>query len=275
MKSTSMRTAITRRVLGQVPFLLAATFVAISAATASASVIVADDFDDKTTGDLAGQGGGYNASGSWTSNWTGSTNFDVNAGGRVHGLDGNTYRSFSGATVNQVLYVGVTMQATGADTGYFAAIKVFDQTAGGGTPQYTNTVGLRDVQFGLNASKVSPGLTQTEFNDAQWRFVLKIIPNETGTTDRYQVWVDDVSDSSFDKTEASTKTFNSAGSFFGDVALDVIGIIGAANNNTRYYDDLIVATTFEEAATFAIPEPATGLLLGAIAALALVGWRRR
>jgi hypothetical protein len=247
-------------------FLQTVALVVAVAASAYADVIVLEPFnyDD---GALDGRDGGYEGIGAWTGPWDGDSGPQV-VSLQMKAKNTSMHRTFSGVSDGSTVYVGVTLGMPSDDNSIFSVeLNDPDNTGVGGFN--VQGFGERDGQRTLNGNKVGPNGPFPML----LRMVLRVDLNFSGTQDRMTLWDDDYSDDSFDLTEASPHRSQATLDVFAGT-LTTIGFQGQALGPTITIDDLIVATTFDEAAAGTIPEPATLVLMG-LGSLALRTLRRR
>ena len=230
--------------------------VLVLGTAANAAVIVADDFNDKTDGQLGGQGGGYNGTGAWTSDWAG-TAYNI-VSGELRGKNGEDVRTFSGIAQGETVYFGATFYQPSSDNMRFSVdLNGRDWT-----------FGLRDNKYSLDGGKTGSTPLATYV-----RIVLRLEQNYNGTQDRMQMYWDNFEDGTFDVSEANPGA-TKAGEFFSD-PITALSIHGVALGPLMRLDDLNIVTTFREAGNATTPEPATLALLGLGAAAMLAGRKRR
>lgn len=247
-------------------FLLSGLVVFNGASSADAAILLSDDFTRATDGSLTGTD--PSVGGTWTSFSGTSGEVQVTAG-IVTLTDANsedTGAAFQGGALNSgTIYYGFNVAVTdpgsydGTDYEYFALLKndASDFTSRLDVAAFSAS----GYRFGIAGSSGTA--------DAAWGVDL-----DYGASYRVVVEFDFTSGVStlfVNPTSLSSTSITSAADTVPELTQFAFRQSSASPDFTGTVDDLIVATSFNEAAL--VPEPSS-LLLGALGALALIRRRR-
>ncbi|MFV0415930.1 MAG: PEP-CTERM sorting domain-containing protein [Chthoniobacterales bacterium] len=266
----------------------------------SASVVIEETFN-YSTGSISGENGGTGWGGAWSV--AGSGTKDVTSGSFATPTNysystGSTYLAISpvaGSTTAAVYRTpggpSLNLNPPSSLTLYYSVLfSRYDSAAGGS--EWTSLLSMRNgsdelVRFGTNSGEgltidaLPPsGVTKnvstgngyysvgTNFGNApQYLAVMKMVLNPSGTDDEFYYSIFPTS-GSVPTTEpgfwALSMTADTSG------AVDRLDILAGNGVGTLNVDNMYIGTTYASV----IPEPATGLLLGAALA-GFFGYRRR
>ena len=227
-----------------------------------AAVIVAEPFSYEN-GQLVGKNGGFEDLGQWSNAWYGGTGPTVQDQ-ELKAQNTQTHRDFSGVVDGTTVYIGATLTMPSQDNSIFT-VELNDPDNTGIGAYSVQGFGQRDGQRSLNGNKAGSSLP---YGDPV-RFVCRVELNYSGTQDRMTLWDDNIADGTFDLTESSGHTSQDTDDIF-DGPLTTIGFQGQALGPTLTVEDLNVVTSFGQAASAYVPEPATGCLLALLGAVTFV-----
>jgi hypothetical protein len=238
-----------------------------TAGSASAAIVAADDFNAYPDGSIVGQGAGTGWSSSWIKQGNGVATV---AEGKVTTNDEGVRRSFPTIQATGVVYYGVdmTFNADAASTSRYAGISSMD--FGSERIKFGKTWSETNFSFDGHNGSHSTGITIVP--GVTYRIVASIQWDTSGGNGKLKMWVNpDLADYDIvlgtGSADAST-SYGSSGNWNDGIRL-ASGGSGIANVT---YDNLIIASSFAEAA--AIPEP-NGIVAFAVAGMALLQRRGR
>jgi len=249
--------------------ILSAASVLLS--SANATVLFTEDFEDYALGSQINGQGGWTADSSYTietSSFTGtkaveSDNATANA---------TLFNSFTAQAAGTTLYFGVDVDyRVGSANTYFMNLSDDGDLANsaganfgasGGVP----TVGARNFFQAASSNDDGNPPARVEYGDPA-RIVITLSSsgaNGVGVYDTTTIW--------------SSSTNSIISSYTHTTGVDVLDTFigsrgGDTSGNSFVMDNIVIATTFSEAAT--IPEPSTFALLAGFCGLASIALRRR
>lgn len=232
-------------------------FSALAAVSSQGAVLYNSSDFSFTDGDIVGQ-----------DNWAAhsaaaSVPVQVNVAGEITLTQGSGSREdvnvgVTPIAVGQTYYYGFDMVVSGGSTNvYFAHFKdsAFDFT----TRLFLTAFTGSDFTLGLSASSSNPDVTWATGLD--FGTLYRVIGSYSADDQLTRVWVNPV-----DESSTSISFTDSAAA-----AVSAFALRQASGNSTQIVSNVIVATTFNEAAI--IPEP-TAALLGGLGLLTLLRRRR-
>jgi hypothetical protein len=270
--------------------LLSAAFAAaLAVSSASAALLVSDDFN-YTAGGLSTNNGGTGWAGAWgavgavNNVQVEATGLSVNITGYSMAAAGNSISSSAGSTFAARAF-NDTLATTDGSTYFFSMlINVAAIDSNNRAIRLFNTAGASNAGFGVNLTATTlvlginsaAGTFTTDLtvktNNTTQLMVGKVTFSDTAASDRFDVWLFD------DGADITSVNFNTNSTNFvtGDYVVGQNGVaLGRGDTADLYELDAFYLGTTADSVLGAVPEPSSFAALAGLGALGFAALRRR